>query len=523
MATTAQLAPPATPERTLTWWRRIGRQLAEAWSHRPVKLGLAGTVAIEIGSFTPAYLPQSSPLWEPLRNLHLDGPAVKIIGTILVMAGIWLLVNGWFQLRHHSDRPAQPWAILTIWSLPLLFGPPIFSHDAYSYAAQGWLIHNHLNPYDVGPGAMPGSFADQVATVWRDTPAPYGPLSLQMSHALVDLSGFYATVSAELQRLPAVLGVALIVVFLPRLAQRVGADQSTVIWFACLNPLLVIDYVGGAHNDAAMMGLVVLALWVSACPRTRLASLSLNGYWLLGAMLIGVAAAIKQPAFLAALALPLLAGPLPQWRRWRSAVTAIVKMLLSLLVSVAVFIVISQACGLGYGWINAIDVPGSVTTASPTSLIGEMVQWCVDQTSAHAGIVGDRTYITWVQFIGTTLGFALIAVFAVWIGRRQPLKALSWSWLAIAFLGPALHSWYVLWGGLLVPLSPSGRSMPRIAVGVTVVLLSFSAINLAWRNDLWAIGAAAAALLVWLAVLHELGRHRASTPETPVDAVASPE
>ncbi|HBX81718.1 MAG TPA: hypothetical protein DEH05_11520, partial [Propionibacteriaceae bacterium] len=68
-----------------------------------------------------------------------------------------------------------------MWSLPLLAAPPIFSHDAYSYAAQGWLMYNGLNPYEVGPGTLPGAFADQVAWVWRQTPSPYGPLSLEIS------------------------------------------------------------------------------------------------------------------------------------------------------------------------------------------------------------------------------------------------------------------------------------------------------------------------------------------------------
>lgn len=71
-----------------------------------------------------------------------------------------------------------------------MFAPPIFSHDAYSYAAQGWLVHNGINPYDAGPGVLPGSFADQVSWVWRDTPAPYGPLSLQLQHLVVELTGF---------------------------------------------------------------------------------------------------------------------------------------------------------------------------------------------------------------------------------------------------------------------------------------------------------------------------------------------
>ncbi|MDR1807243.1 MAG: polyprenol phosphomannose-dependent alpha 1,6 mannosyltransferase MptB [Propionibacteriaceae bacterium] len=522
--------------------RRAGRQLAAAWRSGAVKRGFFGTLAIELGSFTPAYLPQASPIWGPLRAAHLDGPAVKVLGTVVVMAGMWLLVDGWFRLRRPSDRPAEPWATLLIWSLPFLFGPPIFSHDAYSYAAQGWLLLHHLDPYSVGPGVLPGPFADLVAAVWRDTPAPYGPLALRLSEALTALSGGYATVAAELQRVPAVVGTALIVTFLPRLAghvdrppagtpasratpdapdtpdtpSRPDADtaRSRVVWFACLNPLVVIDCVGGAHNDALMMGLVIVALWLAAVgPGRRADPAALARHraarWLAAAVLVGAAAAIKQPAFLAALVLPLVGGPPPDWRNPRQALAALGRMLAALATSAATFAALSLACGLGFGWLRALGVPGSVATVSPTSLIGETVQWFVNRAPSHAGVIGDRTAVTLVQTIGTALGFALIAVIALTLGRRRPVHALSLSWLAIAFLGPALHSWYVLWGGLLLPLGHRRPATPRIAVGVTVTLLSYAGINLAWRNGLWAVGAAAAALLMWLAVLHERDRRRA--------------
>jgi alpha-1,6-mannosyltransferase len=509
--------------------------LAAAWRLGPVRRGLLGTVAIEIGSFTPAYLPRSSPLWEPLRSLHLDGPVLKVAGTVIVLVGIWLLVDGWFRLRRTRLRPAAAWPILVLWSLPFLFGPPIFSHDAYSYAAQGWMVHNLLNPYDGGPGLLPGAFADQVAWVWRYTPAPYGPLSLQISHGLVDLSGFHPSVAAELMRAPALLGVGLIVGLLPRIARRVGADPARVAWFACLNPLLVIDYVGGAHNDALMMGLVVTALWIG-CHRA---------WWPIAAAVVGVAATIKQPAFLAAVVLPFLhtpgrgptavdpgaesapqggvgepgSGPdpvsatgrgrvevSPRWRDPRSTLIGLGAVVASLIVAVAVFIAVSAACGLGYGWIHALGVPGSVTTVSPTSLIGEALQWLIDP--------GNRNYILIVQSIGTTIAFILAALVFVIVGRRQPLGALALAYLAIAALGPALHSWYILWGGLLLPLTLGRHRLPRVAVGVTVVLLSYAAFTLAWRNGAWALGVAAAALLVWFAIQHEVDHSRPLTGES---------
>ncbi|MDR1449089.1 MAG: polyprenol phosphomannose-dependent alpha 1,6 mannosyltransferase MptB [Propionibacteriaceae bacterium] len=539
-------------------WRRFPAALAAAWRLGPVKLGFFGALAIEIGSYTPAYLPRSSPLWGPLQAVHLDGPVVKAVGTAVVLLGIGLLVDGWFRLRSAGLETVQPWAVLVFWSLPFLFGPPIFSHDAYSYAAQGWMVHNGLNPYDGGPGLLPGAFADQVAWVWRYTPAPYGPLALQLSHALVDLSGFDATVAPILMRLPALAGVGFIVALVPRLARHCGVERNQAVWFASLNPLLVIDYVGGAHNDSLMMGLVVAALWTAskrrswaraqvraqlrrrsrpsgrrrlagrfggragglaelAGPRPRPGSLALRagaqaaGFLnlLLAAALVGTAAAIKQPAFLAAVVLPFMAAP-PRWGGLRAGAKVFAGALLSLALAAAVFAALTAATGLGYGWLGALGVPGSVTTVSPSSLAGELIQQLLDP--------GNRNYITAAQSVGTAVAFALaLLAFAV-IGRRQPLRALSLSYLAIAFLGPALHSWYVLWGGLLLPLTQGRRDLRRVAVPVTVLLLSYAAINLAWRNGALALGLAAAAVLVWTAVQHELSHRRAARLASPPPA-----
>jgi hypothetical protein len=486
--------------------RRAGRELAAAWAQGAVKRGVFGTLAIELGSFTPAYLPQASSLWGPLRAAHLDGTVARVVGTVVVMVGVVLLVDGWFRLRHGPDRPTQPWAILLLWSLPFLFGPPIFSHDAYSYAAQGWLLHNHLNPYEVGPGVLPGPFADHVSTVWRDTPAPYGPLALVINHGLTDLSGFYPSVAALLQRVPAVLSVTLIVSLLPRLGRAVGADPTKVVWFACLNPILVIDFVGGAHNDALMMAFVVLALWLAQRG---------GWWWLLGAVAVGTGAAVKQPAFLAALALPLLGRPLPDWRRPSATLAAGGRMAASLAVAVGAFVGWSYATGLGFGWLNALNVPGMVSSASPTSVIGEAIQAYVNSLPSHAGIVGDRTAVQTVHLIGTVAAFAAMAVICLWLGRTQPLRALAMAWLTFAVFGQALHSWYILWGGLILPLTPNPRAVPRVAVGGMIALLSYAAMNLAARNGIAALGFATTAVLAWLVIAHELGRRKAARLAAP--------
>lgn len=488
------------------------RELRKAWAVHQVRRGFWGTLAIALGSLSPAYLPQSSPWWAPLRALHLTGTPMRILGTILTLVGVGLLVDAWFRLRPLASHPEgevvwrdlRHWAVLGIWGAPFLLAPPIFSLDAYSYAAQGWLVHNHINPYHVGPGVLPGGFADQVAWVWRFTPAPYGPLSLQIANGLDALAHFQPYASATLQRLPALAGVVMIGLLIPRIAVRIGVDPAPVAWFATLNPILVIDFIGGAHNDALMMGLVVLGVWIATYG---------EWWWLLGAIIVGVGASIKQPAFLAAYAIPLLARPWYSWR-WREVGITVVRVLTSFVLAVGAFVLVSWLTGLGFGWYNAVDVPGMVVTISPSTTIGYALQFLVNFThldpTGHLIIRSTRT----VFMVG---GGILITWLGVTVARRRPAVFLAYGYLAAAILSPALHTWYVLWGVILLPLARPSEKIVRTAVWTTVGLLSYASIELAWRNGLAALGIAALGAYWWVVRIH----HQSPPDSGPAAAVGS--
>lgn len=481
--------------------------LRRAWGVRHVRRGAYGTALITLGSLTPAYLPQSTPWWRVLRWLHFTGTPARIGGTLLVMAGLMLLVDAWFRMRPGAQPEGEAvaythlkhWAVLAIWGAPFLLAPPIFSHDAYSYAAQGWLIHNGINPYHGNVMLLPGSFADQVAWVWRRTPAPYGPLSLQMQHLIVDACRFDPYVSALAMRIPALVGVVLIGLLVPRIALKLRMDPAVAAWMSTLNPVLVIDFIGGAHNDALMVGLLVAGLWL-----TFLASWA----WLFAAVLVGAAAAIKQPAILACYALPLIAREWASWR-WQELITTVLRVLTSFAIGIGTFAAITSLTGLGYGWLDAVDVPGSVVTVSPSTIIGQggqlLANWLGLDPTGH-------NVIRYARTSGMVIAVVLIVSFALTIARRRPITFLCWSFLAVALCSPALHSWYVLWGGVLVPLTKPSQRMVRAGVWTTVVLLSYAAINLAYRNSVSAVdsfnpavalGITAVAVFGWQVHTHE--------------------
>lgn len=462
-------------------------ELAAAWASRAVRRGLVGTTLLFIGSLTPAYLPQNTPLWQPLRELGLDSWPARLLGTVIAVLGLGLLMQAWLKLRPNPDLPAKAWAILALWSLPLLIAPPIFSHDAYAYAAEGWLLRNGLNPYQNPISVLPGAFADQAAWAWRYTTAMYPPLSLQMFHGLVALAQNNPFLAAVAMRLPALVGVVLIVALLPKLARRTGADPTSTAWFGVLNPILIIDFVGGCHNDALMVGLVVLALW-----------LAFDSRFLLAAVTVGVAASIKQPAILAAWPVALIGHP---WTSFavRDSLRSLGRLAFATGIAVGTFAGLTWATGLGYGWIWAWETPGTIITLAPTSLIGGAAMGILNLLGLPAAAA---TAWNVVRAAGLVVTLVIMVWMALTVGRRRPVTFLSWGYLVFAFGGIAMNSWYLTWGGLLLPLTRPSRRVISGAVLIMAVLLTYSAGNLAWRNDAIGIVLGAAVLLFAIA-----GRH----------------
>lgn len=215
-----------------------------------------------------------------------------------------------------------------------------------------------------------------------------------------------------------------------------------------------------------------------------------------------MASAIKQPAILAAYAVALVGYP---WRSWqpREVTRVAGRVLASFAIAGGVFVAVSLLSGLGFGWLNAVDVPGRVVTLAPLSLLGEGLRLLLVLGGQDA--LG-RTIAGALLVLGVVVSGLLIAWMALTVARRRPVTFLSWSFLVAAILGPALHSWYLTWGGLLLPLTKPTERVIRVAVIVTSVLLGYAAGNLAWRNDTGiGLGLAGLALILTLVVRHVQG------------------
>ena len=116
-------------------------------------------------------------------------PADKnlFIGLVAVYGGMVLMMQAWIALvriaRRHKGLPVRAFAaVFAAWTLPLLVVAPLFSRDAYSYAAQGEMMSRGISPYLFGPGMIGvNAFSGLVDKLWADVTSPYGPVFLWLA------------------------------------------------------------------------------------------------------------------------------------------------------------------------------------------------------------------------------------------------------------------------------------------------------------------------------------------------------
>ncbi|WP_168582176.1 polyprenol phosphomannose-dependent alpha 1,6 mannosyltransferase MptB [Gephyromycinifex aptenodytis] len=487
-ATPRSDAPQASPAgslraRTSQLWRSSRAQLAQAWAWPLVPQGFIAMLLIAAGSISPAFLPADAPLLAALP--WFNSALARLLSTAVVLVGLVTLFEAWLRLRPRAGRRTAPTATWAIWSAPLLFAPPIFSRDAYSYAAQGLVVSRGMDPYQTGPIAVPGPFADQVDPLWLFTPAPYGPLALQLQRIVVELSGGHALVAAIAMRVPALVAMGVIAWALPRLATRMGVSRDHAVWLGVISPLTLLHLVGGAHNDAVMIALVVAGLLLAS-----------DGRWVVASVAVAAGAGFKQTAVLALVGVAGLAyrhaaggpgeGPL------RSAVDQRAYLRIASKVGLLAFLAftaLTVVTGLGWGWIANLSVPGSVLSfLSPVTMAGAALSWAL----GALGVPQEWAAMALPAVQGCGAVAAVLALgWITWVlGPRRPVAASAAAFMAFTLGGPTVYPWYVLWGAVLLGATLTDRRIVQCLVWATGWMLAYAALDVAVVNGLWILALA---------------------------------
>ena len=112
-----------------------------------------------------------------------------------------------------------------------------------------------LNPYDSAPADLPADPAASRVDDWRFAVSVYGPAFTLASYPLGLAGVSFALWAFKAAFALSVLGICGLTAWI---AAARGVRPSSAAAFVALNPLVLVHVVGGAHNDALMV-LVVLA------------------------------------------------------------------------------------------------------------------------------------------------------------------------------------------------------------------------------------------------------------------------
>jgi hypothetical protein len=275
--------------------------------------------------------------------------------------------------------------------------------------------------------------------------------------------------------LVAVLGVVLIAIALPKLAGALGKDPARAFWLGVCNPLVLIHFIAGAHNDSLMVGLLVAGLALAALKHP-----------VAGILVCVLAATVKAPAAIGAVfIIAETVHGLPSKRRPAA-------LLRLTAISVGAFSIITWATQLGWSWVGALGVPGvNRSLLTPSTFAAHFTSMVV----GHSGPV-----------LSLTRGLALLLTVAgvaylIWRSPRiGTIRACGLALAVVVTLGPIVLPWYALWALVvlaaagdefergyavfasivfLLVLQPSGSTMPDQMLVIAVVLLSGVALAIA--------------------------------------------
>ncbi|WP_327024722.1 polyprenol phosphomannose-dependent alpha 1,6 mannosyltransferase MptB [Micromonospora sp. NBC_01739] len=424
-------------------------------------LGLVGALLLVVAGYLGGALPGAT----TVRVWDSDtGP----LTVALWLAGTAAMVGAWWVLR--AGAPSARWAYRTagLWALPLLFSAPLGSRDVYSYACQGWVYADGGDPYATGVAAAGCPWLETVAPVWRDTPAPYGPVFVLLAALAVMLGGGLVGTVVAL-RVLAVAGLLVAAFCLPALARAAGVPARRATWLVLACPLVGVHLVAGAHNDAVMLGLLLPGLLLlarrpapSAASRRPTAAWQqwpAAGWLLVAGVLLGLAVSVKATAVVV---LPFAALAAV---RGRYILPVLLRdgglLALGVLGAVAVT---SLLPGLGLGWIGGLSSSGdTVQWTSPPTAVGMVVDYAGELAGRDlgavsvarvvglvllAGFLGFLWWRTWSALRGSTRAVIPTGASATdpRVARwRLALSGAGVALVATVVLAPVFHPWYATW------------------------------------------------------------------------------
>jgi alpha-1,6-mannosyltransferase len=363
-------------------------------------------------------------LW-PSFTRNTEALKAIVTGAIVAMYASYVLA-----VRLAPRLPAR-WAIAAVIGVHvvMLLCPPFSLTDVFNYINYGRMeIMHHLNPYTTIPVLEPHSDPTFALSNWHKLLSPYGPLFTLITFAVVPLG-----VGGAFWALKALLMLASLatVLLVYKSARLLGRDPVAAIVLVGLNPIVLVWGLGGDHNDAFMMLLVVLGFYLML--RARVSPEADRLY-------VGAGAAFVAAVFMKASAgilLPIALAALLHERR------ALIRVIVGMVLTSVVF---GIATLIAFGaHIPDLSTQGRlVTDISIPNLLGLLL-----------GQGGET------ETLRKLLELALLGLIAACCvrayRRREPFGPAAWATMGLLVTLSWVLPWYVLWALPLVALSGSRR------------------------------------------------------------------
>ncbi|HUP76742.1 MAG TPA: polyprenol phosphomannose-dependent alpha 1,6 mannosyltransferase MptB [Acidimicrobiales bacterium] len=446
---------------------------------------------------------------EAVASWRLTLPLVPHPGHALFSAasfivGMTMLSVAWIRLGAFTTDRSQTTrrrlcvvlAAGALWTAPILLGPPLLSNDVYSYAAQGELASRGVDPTVVGPNALGGGpFMRAADPIWWNNPAPYGPAWNKIAETVVVATDHDAALSVWALR-----GVVLVAVIIAAFALydlTRARNPALALTMGIVNPVVLIHLVGGIHNDAVMVALMMVAL---ACAR--------RSWFLTSIVFMTLATAVKLPA---AAGLVYLGWHAPYVRaQAQRFVTSALALFFGLVSSV----VLSFAWGMSLGWVSALKGTGKVmSTFAPTTMLG----LSLSDAFSLVGIEVDPDHAVAMSRLVGLLGAGLIALWLLRRSERSTMeRALGLSMALAVLFGPVLWPWYAAMAFTVLAASDVTRVRSACVVWTVAISLFVFPTSVGTQLGLAQFQAwLGIALLVGLTVLSSVAQGITGDPIAP--------
>lgn len=158
-----------------------------------------------------------------------------------------------------------PWKYIAVIACVFALSYPALSSDVFKYLFSARMIVEYgANPHTVTPDTFSSDTWIRFMR-WVHTPSPYGPVFTlsAIPYYILGLGKFVPTL--YLYKVGQIGWYLLTVWLIGKLTKSVRAQL-----FVALNPLILIEWLMNAHNDAPMMALLLLSVYLAAVGRRAL-------------------------------------------------------------------------------------------------------------------------------------------------------------------------------------------------------------------------------------------------------------